>query len=75
MALDRHLGHSPPAQPIEEAELLDLLAAEAIARVDATEASFHFGPARGIINAVAIGAGAWTIIFAAVALTRAIFFG
>lgn len=75
MTLDRHLGHSPPAQLIEEAELLDLLAAEAIELVDANEASSHFGPARGIINAVAIGAGAWTIIFAAVALTRAIFFG
>jgi hypothetical protein len=75
MALDRRLGHAPPEQFIEEAELLDVLASEAIARVDATEASFHFGPARGIINAVAIGAGAWTIIFAAVALTRAIFFG
>lgn len=75
MTLDRRLEHSPPAQPVEEAELLDLLAAEAIARVDATEVPFHFGPARGIINAVAVGAGGWMIIFASVALARAILFG
>ena len=40
-----------------------------------TEISFQFGPVRGILNAVVIGAGAWVIILAAVALARAIFSG
>jgi hypothetical protein len=75
VALDRRLGQLPPATYVEQAELPDALAAEAIERVDTTEVYVHFGPARGIINAVAIGAGAWTIILAAVALARAIFFG
>jgi len=58
-----------------EGELLDALAAEAIELVDATDFPYPFRPARGILNAVVIGTGAWMIIFAAVALTRAIFFG
>jgi hypothetical protein len=58
-----------------EGDLPDGLAAEAIELVDATEFPFDFGPARGILNAVVIGTGAWMIIFAAVALIRAIFFG
>ena len=53
---------------------IDARAAEAIELVERTELSFHFGPARGILNAVVIGAGAWIIIFAAVALTRSVFF-
>lgn len=40
-----------------------------------TEVSFQSGPVRGILNAVVIGAGAWTIILGAVALARAIFSG
>jgi hypothetical protein len=40
-----------------------------------TEISFQFGPVRGILNAVVIGAGAWVIILGAVALARAIFSG
>jgi len=40
-----------------------------------TELSFQFGPVRGILNAVVIGAGAWMIILGAAALARAIFSG
>jgi hypothetical protein len=47
---------------------------EAIESVERTELPFHFAPARGILNAVVIGAGAWIIIFAAVTLTRSVFF-
>jgi hypothetical protein len=54
-------------------EVLDALAAEAIESVESTEFAFHFAPARGIVNALVIGAGVWTIVFAAVALARAIF--
>ena len=57
------------------AEVSDARATEAIDSVEGKELSFHFGPARGIINAVAIGAGTWMIILGTVALTRAIFFG
>jgi hypothetical protein len=73
--LDSGLGLPRSVAHIPEASLPDLLAAEAIEFVDATEIPFHFGPARGVLTAMIIGAGAWSLIFAAVALTRAIFFG
>lgn len=75
MPLDSRLGASLLAAHTAGRQVADALAAEAIEGVDCTELPFHFGPARGIFNAVVIGAGAWTIILAAVALTRAIFFG
>jgi hypothetical protein len=50
-------------------------AAEARESDQGTELSFPFGPVRGILNAVVIGAGAWMIILGAVALARAIFSG
>ena len=66
---------SPRAARTMSGDALDTRAAEAIELVELTEVSFHFGPARGIFNAVVIGAGVWLLIFAAVALTRSIFFG
>jgi hypothetical protein len=70
------LGPPPSAAHVAEGEIADLLAAEAIELVDATEFPFRFvGPARGILNAVVIGTGAWMIIFTTVALTRVILFG
>ncbi len=60
---------------IADERMIDAWAAEAIESVEYSEFSFHFGPARGILNAVAIGAGAWILILGAVALTRAVFFG
>ena len=53
----------------------DARAEEAIESVERAEPPLHFEPVRGILNAVAIGAGAWIIIFAAVALTRSIVLG
>jgi hypothetical protein len=53
-------------------EVPDAQASEA---AEGKELSLQSSPARGILNAVVIGAGAWMIIFGAVALTRAIFFG
>ena len=53
-------------------DFADALAAEAIESVEGAEFAFHFAPARGILNALAIGAVVWTVIFAVVALARAI---
>jgi hypothetical protein len=76
MKLGSLFGPQPSAAHVAEGEIADLLATEAIELVDATEFPFHFvGPARGILNGVVIGSGAWMIIFTTVALTRAIFFG
>lgn len=75
MSLDFRLEASLSAAPTPGRRVADARAAEGIEGVDCTELPFHVGPARGIFNAVVIGTGAWTIILAAVALTRAIFFG
>lgn len=57
-------------------ESAEALAAEAIEWAEATElAAPRFSPARGIFNALVIGAGLWTLIFAAVALAYAILSG
>jgi hypothetical protein len=53
----------------------DTRAEEAIDPLEGNERSFHPCPLRGILNAVVIGAGAWTIILGAAALARAILFG
>lgn len=63
-----------PACMVDEGAV-DARAAEAIESVEYTELPFHFEPARGIRNGVMIGAGAWIVILAAVALTRSVFFG
>jgi hypothetical protein len=55
--------------------LVNARTAEASESVEHAEPPFHRGPARGILIGVMIGAGAWGIIFAAVASARAIFFG
>ena len=75
MPLDSRLGASPLAAHTAGRQVADARAPEPTEGVEFTELPFHVGPARGIFNAVVIGAGAWTIILAAVALTRAIFFG
>jgi hypothetical protein len=75
MRLDSRLGAPPPEARTAGWEVPHLRAAEAIEWVDCRDLPSHFGPARGILNAVAIGAGAWMLILAAVALTRAILFG
>jgi hypothetical protein len=67
---------APPSETrTAAAKVPDAGAVEAIESVEGKEFSFHFGPARGILNAVAIGAGTWMIILGAVALARAILFG
>ena len=75
MPLDSRLGASPSAGGAAGRQVANVRGAEQIESGDRTEFTFRFGPARGIFNAVFIGAGAWMIILAAVALTRAIFFG
>lgn len=66
---------SRSAARIADERMIDAWATEAIESVEYSELSFHFGPARGILNAVAIGAGAWILILGAVALTRSVFLG
>ena len=75
MSRNFRLEAPPSAAHTADAEVPDAHAAEAIDSVEGKEFSFHFGPARGILNAVAIGAGTWMIILGTVALARAIFFG
>ena len=75
MSRNSRLEASPSAVRTVAAEVPDARASEAIESVEGKEFSFHFGPARGILNAVAIGAGTWMIILGAVALARAILFG
>jgi hypothetical protein len=75
MSRNSRLEASPSGDRAVAAEVPDAHAAEAIESVEDKEFSFHFGPARGILNAVVIGAGTWVIILGTVALTRAIFFG
>ena len=75
MSRNSRLEASPSASRTVAVEVPDAHAVEAIESVEDKELSFHFGPARGILNAVAIGAGAWMVILGAVALARAIFFG
>jgi hypothetical protein len=62
--------------PVLEPQSPDALAAEAIEWEEAMElATPRAAPARGIFNALVIGAGSWTLIFAAIALGRAILSG
>jgi hypothetical protein len=78
VSLDNRFDVSSCAAPALEVQIADEVwevVMEAMEGADFTEFPVYFGPARGIFNAVVIGAGAWTIILAAVALTRAIFFG
>lgn len=56
-------------------EAPDAQASKAVESAENRELAFQFSPARGILNAVVIGAGAWVIILGTAALTRAIFFG
>jgi hypothetical protein len=72
MLVDSGLGVSSPTPHTAVGEFLDARAAEAIQSVEGSDAPFRFSPVRGILNAVIIGAGAWTIIFATVVLTRAV---
>jgi hypothetical protein len=81
MSLDARLDVSTCAAPAFEGQITDeveakaMEAVEAVEGVDFTELPVYVCPARGIFNAVVIGAGAWTIILTAFALTRGIFFG
>ena len=56
-------------------EAPDAHTSKAVESTESRELAFQFSPARGILNAVVIGAGAWVIILGAAALARAIFFG
>ena len=56
-------------------EAPDTLAEEAIEWEEAPELALQSSPARGIFHALVIGAGVWTLIFAAIALARAILSG
>ena len=71
----RSNASSHSAARMADERMIDAWAAEAIESVESSELSSHFGPARGILNAVAIGAGAWILILGAVVLTRSVFFG
>ena len=73
MRLDSRCGSSPFDPRTVGMDGPDVLAAEAIESVESAEFAFRFGPARGILNALVIGAGLWTFIFAVVALTLAVF--
>jgi hypothetical protein len=75
MSRNSRFETSPSAAYTVAGEVPDAQAAEAIDSVEGGEVSLRFGPARGILNAVVIGVGAWMIILGAVALTRSIFFG
>jgi hypothetical protein len=63
------------AARLADERMIDAWAAEAIESVEYSEPSFHPEAARGILNAVVIGAGAWILILGAVVLTRSVFFG
>jgi hypothetical protein len=76
MMLERRSdASSHSAARMAEERMIDAWAAEAIESVEYSEPSFHPGAARGILNAVVIGAGAWILILGAVVLTRSVLFG
>jgi len=75
MPRDYRLEGPPAIAPRAGGEMPEGLAAEVREPDQGTELSFQFGPVRGILNAVVIGAGAWMIILGAAALARAIFSG
>jgi hypothetical protein len=72
VSLDSGLLNSTASARRDGADLIHARAADAIERI---ELPFHLGPARGILNAVLIGAGAWAILFGGASLVRAIVFG
>jgi hypothetical protein len=73
--MPRHsrLGAPPLDSRAAGTRISDELAAEAIESVEGMKIALPSRPARGILNALMIGAGIWTLIFAVVALTRAVF--
>jgi len=75
MSRDHRLVALPSAARTAGGEVPDARAKDAIEPVEGGELSCHFGPARGILSAMVMGAGAWMIILAAAALARAVFFG
>jgi len=75
MSRDFRLEASPSAARTVAGEVPDARARQAVEPVEGSEFPYHFGPARGILSAMVMGAGAWMIILGAVALTRAILFG
>jgi hypothetical protein len=74
MSRNSRLEARPSAARAVAGEVSDA-ALEAVESVERNEVSVQFCPIRGILNAVAIGAGAWMIILGTAALARAIFFG
>ena len=74
MPRNSRLDASSSAARAVAGEAPDTRATDPIDSFEGSEFPLHFGPARGILTAVAIGAGAWTIILGAAALARAIFF-
>jgi len=75
MSRDFHVETLPSAARTGAGEVPDTRAREATEPVEGREFSCHFGPARGILSAMVMGAGAWVIILGAAALARAVFFG
>jgi hypothetical protein len=75
MSRDSRPEASPSAARTIAGEAPDAPASKAVEPAEGGEWSIHFSPARGILNAMVIGAGAWMIILGAAALARAIFFG
>jgi hypothetical protein len=75
MSRDSRLEASASAARTIAGEVPDAQASQAVESAEGRESSLRIAPARGILNAMVIGAGAWTIIFGAAALARAIFFG
>lgn len=71
MSLNSGSMHSTASGRFDESDLIHARAADAIERI---ELPFQLGPARGILNAVLIGASAWAILFAAASLIRALLF-
>jgi hypothetical protein len=75
MSRDSRLEASPSTARAIAEEIPDARAKQAIEPVEGGEFSCHFGPARGILSAMVMGAGAWMIILGAAALARAVIFG
>ena len=75
MSRDFRLEALPSAARTVAGEVPDARAREATEPVEGREFPYHFGPARGILSAMVMGAGAWMIILGAAALARAVFFG
>jgi len=74
MSRNFRLEASPSAARAAVGESPDARTREATEPVEGREFSYHFGPARGILSAMVMGAGAWVIILGAAALARAVFF-